>query len=165
MIAQPELRRVAGEATLRELLADYDCYDRRRGVRIVVPAGFRLDGPSVPRLAAPLVTREDLKDAAPTVHDWFYARGGEIDEEIAGGHVLQHSYSRAEADLLFLVLLLLDDVVPWRAWISYVAVRLRGASHWRGDGVRVQRAMRRGWTPGLQRTALCATPLLEDACP
>ncbi|MCK9494164.1 MAG: DUF1353 domain-containing protein [Dehalococcoidia bacterium] len=93
--------------------------DTRHGRDFVVPAGYETDLSSVPRLAWWLIAPFELSVFAPLGHDPLY-----------GG--LDARYTRAEADLLFLDLMVIELVPRWRRELAYPAVRLRGGPRWRG---------------------------------
>jgi hypothetical protein len=94
-----------------------------RGSRIVVPRGFASDGASVPRFFWRIVfpPMDKLAIRAAIFHDYLYRKPGH------GG------YTRSEADMLFLSLMLLDGVRPDRALRAYTGVRLFGGGSWRDD--------------------------------
>lgn len=89
-----------------ELLEDYS----EDGVEIA--KGFVWDGASIPRWLRWLVRQTDRTKEASMVHDIMYAGGSGV--------------TRKEADDIFLVKLLEDDVKPMKAKAMWMAVRSFG---------------------------------------
>lgn len=84
-----------------------------------VPKGFETDLASVPRLLWPLIGSHELSIVAPVVHDWLYRRRGlywQVDRK--------QYLTRADADRLFLRLMILEGVAGWKARAAWLAVRL-----------------------------------------
>ena len=105
-----------------------------RGARdtFVVPAGFRTDFASVPRVVVWLIPRFGRYTLAAVLHDWLVTEG------ISGGAV-----SPRDADGLFRRALRELDVPPLRRWLMWCGVRwgalvnpVRRAGWWR-DAPRV----------------------------
>lgn len=92
-----------------------------------IPAGYTFDGPSVPRLCAPAIAKEDLGNVAALPHDWLYGAGGVASR----GPLGVERYTRAEADALFADLLAWRGADPVKREAAFLAVREFGASHWR----------------------------------
>lgn len=86
---------------------------------IEVPAGFELDGASVPRLVWTLsgLTPDGLIRAAALVHDYLYQHQGHLPGTLS-------RVSRAASDQLFLDLMLAAGVGNKRARLAYRAVRM-----------------------------------------
>lgn len=107
-----------GDEWLYELVHDY-LYEDADGVSIRVPAGFRHDGASVPRLAFTIsgLTPDGLIRAAALVHDWLYRNDGGINER---------AYTRKQADELFAKIMRASGIRPTQVWIAYLAVRIGG---------------------------------------
>ncbi len=87
---------------------------------LVVPAGFKTNGASIPRFlwrvcGHPL---EAPRVYAATAHDWLYSEGHAI------------GVSRAQADEIYYLLLRHFGVAAWRAIIEYYALRLFGGAHY-----------------------------------
>lgn len=97
--------------------------DRRRGITITVPAGYRCDLASVPRLLWWLIAPMELSQCAPVLHDRLYGAGGVLDGRAA--------YDRATADRLFLEVMTEEGVPRWRRAAAYRAVRIFGRFAWR----------------------------------
>lgn len=91
------------------------------GRTIRVPAGFRFDAASVPRIVWSLISPTDLGVVAPLVHDWLYRTGGQDGE-----------FSRREADRLFKAHMRSEGVADWKVRLAYTAVRAFGRRSWRG---------------------------------
>lgn len=99
------------------------------GTRIDVPAGFRFDLASVPRLAWWLVAPFELSISASLLHDYLYRYGGATR---VGGR----TYRRAEADALFREVMRREGVPGWQWASAYAAVRLFGWTAWRPSASR-----------------------------
>ena len=115
-----------GEGQWR-LEADYTYRDG--DTAITVPAGFRFDLSSVPRLFWPLIAPFELSVAGPLVHDFLYRHGGRAPE---GAVEPPRTYTRREADGLFRTMIEAEGVPAWRRTIAYLAVRAFGGGAWRG---------------------------------
>ena len=98
------------------------------GTAITVPAGFEFDLSSVPRLFWSLIAPFELSIVAPLVHDFLYRHGGKP----PAGIDPPRSYSRAEADRMFLEIMEAESVPTWRRVLAYAATRVFGGSAWRG---------------------------------
>lgn len=95
-------------------------------VDIIVPALFKTDLASIPRLGRWLFKGHGKYTLAAIVHDWLYARKGRI--ELLGGG--EWRYTRAEADAVFLhALAELGVSLPSR-YTMYSAVRAGGWVAW-----------------------------------
>lgn len=121
-IHQPDIRPIGRR--LYRLATVYEVWVTISGTAakqpITVPAGFELDGASVPLAAWAVIglTPDGLIRAAALVHDYLYRNHGH-----AGNGLL---LTRMEADRLFLSLMLAAGVRPLRARLAYRAVRLLG---------------------------------------
>lgn len=82
---------------------------------ITVPAGFRTDLASVPRLPVVYWLTGDTSSAAAVVHDYLYSTG---------------MVPRALADEVLREASQCTGVPAWRRWIMYLGVRLGGAAHY-----------------------------------
>ncbi len=87
---------------------------------ITVPSGFASDGASVPRFFWQLVFPPGDQKAlrAAFVHDFLYRT------HPAG-------WTREQADMLFLKLLLADGMPKFRAVLAWLGVRLFGGAAWK----------------------------------
>ena len=94
---------------------------------LTVPAGFRSDGASVPRFFWRLVVPpgDALALRAAILHDFIYRTRPE-------------GWSRAEADRLFLAVMILDGVPVSRAYLAWAGVRIGGFAAWK-EGSNVQK--------------------------
>lgn len=81
----------------------------------VVPAGFKTDLASVPRLPIVYLLAGDTSSAAAVVHDWLYS---------------SHAVPREMADAVLREASQATGVPGWRRWLMWAGVRLGGASHW-----------------------------------
>lgn len=123
-----------------ELSHDYS-YQWRDGsfhFRIFIPAGFKYDGASVPRIVWSLVgLRPDgLLRAAALVHDWIYEHKGVLPEgsyqiKSAGQWInLDTQFARKDADKMFKKIMREAGVKRVRRRLAYRAVRLGGWLPW-----------------------------------
>ena len=116
---------------------------RGRRDRFVVPAGFRTDLATVPRVVVWLVPRWGLYTRAAVLHDWLCTEG------IATGAV-----TARDADGLFRRMLRESGVPVVRRWLMWCGVR------W---GALADPPRRRGWVlsaPGVLAITLLAAPLV-----
>jgi hypothetical protein len=97
------------------------------GTRLTVPAGFRFDLASVPRLFWPLVAPFELSIAAPLLHDFLYRCAGELPASAAEP---PRRYARRDADRLFREVMEAEGVARWRRDAAWAAARLLGAPSW-----------------------------------
>jgi Protein of unknown function (DUF1353) len=116
-----------------------------RGARdtFVVPAGFRTDFASVPRVAVWLFPRFGRYTLAAVLHDWLVTDG------ISAGAV-----SPRDADGLFRRVLREEDVPPVRRWLMWTGVR------W---GALVNPRRRAGWwrdAPRVLALSVLAAPIV-----
>jgi hypothetical protein len=82
---------------------------------INVPAGFKTDLASVPRLPVVYLLTGDTSNEAAVVHDYLYAA---------------HLFDRKTADAVLLEASAVTGVPAWRRYLMWAAVRLFGSSHW-----------------------------------
>lgn len=95
---------------------------------IAVPAGFRFDLASIPRIFWRLVAPFDLSLAAPLIHDFLYRHAGKL----PGNAVIPwKAFSREESDAIFLRVMEQERVSKWRRVIAYKAVRACGWRVWK----------------------------------
>lgn len=83
---------------------------------VVVPSGFVSDGASVPRWLQGLVPKYGRYTAAAIVHDFLYS---------------ERQGARADADRLFLSVMVEDRTRVLRALLMWSVVRCFGWIHWR----------------------------------
>ena len=95
--------------------------------RILIPAGFKFDLASVPRLLWSLIAPFDLSIAAPLLHDFLYRYAG---RPPAGSVVPTRAYTRAQSDSLFERVMEEEGVPAWRRALAYRAVRLFAQADW-----------------------------------
>ena len=106
-------------------------YRYRAGTTVItVPAGFEFDLASVPRLLWTLIAPFELSIVAPLLHDFLYRNGGSLP---AGAIEPRRTFTRAQADRLFLDLMGVENVPAWRRVPAYLAVRLFGGHAWRRE--------------------------------
>ena len=111
--------------------------------RFVVPAGFRTDFATVPRLVTWLVPRFGVYTLAAVLHDWLCTEG------IRSGAV-----SAREADGIFRRVMRESGVPVLRRWLMWAGVR------W---GALTDEQRRAGWwasAPGVLAISVVAAPLV-----
>jgi Protein of unknown function (DUF1353) len=116
---------------------------RGRRDRFVVPAGFRTDFASVPRVVAWLVPRYGAYTLAVILHDWL------VDEGIDSGAV-----TARQADGLFRRVMRESGVPVLRRWLMWAGVR------W---GALTDPRRRTGWpvsAPGVLLVTVLALPVV-----
>lgn len=82
---------------------------------VTVPAGFRTDFASVPRIFWSIIAPYGAHGRASIVHDFMYATGG-----LGGKH------SRSDCDQIFLQAMRDSGVTPLRRGAMWLAVRIAG---------------------------------------
>lgn len=86
------------------------------GETIIVPAGFKTDFASVPRLPVVWLLFGDTARKAAALHDFLYTK--------------PHNTTREQADQVLREAAQLCGVGIFRATCLYLGVRIGGASHW-----------------------------------
>lgn len=81
-----------------------------------IPAGFRYDLSSIPRLLWPLIGPHELSVVAPLIHDWLYRT---------------QTVTRRNADRVFRLTMRDQGVGPCRRKAAWLAVRVFGWAAWR----------------------------------
>jgi len=94
-----------------------------RGKEITVPAGFKTDFASVPRLFWNLAPPWGKYSRAAVVHDWLY-QSGITEKDVA--------------DLIFKALMIRYGVPAWKAEVMYKAVKWFGGAAWKACRKRQQ---------------------------
>ena len=90
-----------------------------------IPQNFEFDLASIPRWIWPLIGSFELSLVAPLIHDYLYQfRGEPVHHRHAFHNYFKPVLTRAEADQIFLNLMLAEKVTPWKAKAAYRAVRL-----------------------------------------
>jgi hypothetical protein len=89
----------------------HDWKVRILGDDFTVPAGFQHDRASVPWVLRSLFDRDKLGVAGPAAHDFLYRSG---------------IRTRRQADRVFLAIMRVDGVAPWRRKLAWAAVRAFG---------------------------------------
>lgn len=104
----------------------------RLGLQFKIPQNFEFDLASIPRILWPLIGSFELSIVAPLIHDYFYATKGAGFHHKAFDSLGESPYpedrlvTRFFADKLFLELMLMEGVTPWKAKAAYHAVRMFG---------------------------------------
>jgi hypothetical protein len=83
---------------------------------LTVPAGFRTDFASVPRVPIAFLLCGDTASRAAALHDWLYTA--------------PHQVNRSTADKILKEAAIADGVPAWRAWMLWAGVRVGGSFHW-----------------------------------
>lgn len=102
---------------------------RLNGHVLHVPAGFRTDLASIPRILWILPGFAPMElggGAPPIVHDWLYQHGGVCWRP----RMAAVQFTRRQVDSVFLHLMQ-DMQVGWRRFVAWWAVRLFGWFAWR----------------------------------
>jgi hypothetical protein len=108
------------------LLSDYSY--GYQGYTLTAKAGFAFDLASVPRPLWWLIAPNELSIVAPLFHDLLYTYQGRLREY--GEVAPDRSYTRREADDLFLHLMEVEGIARWRRYTAYAAVRAAGGIYW-----------------------------------
>jgi hypothetical protein len=108
--------------TLYVLRSDYT-YKTVAGYSIVVPAGFKTDEVSIPRLMWTLIgmVPDGYYRAVGVVHDYLYSTKG-----------LNGVFTRKQCDDILLEILTLEGTPRWQRYACWVGVRIGGVPHWGG---------------------------------
>lgn len=77
---------------------------------LIVPAGFKTDFASVPRLPIAYSVFGNTAHKSAVLHDWLYTK----------------SAGREYADKAFLAAMKAEGISAWRRWAMYTAVRMFG---------------------------------------
>ena len=102
-----------------EVLEEYS-YETSKGL-VVVPKGFKTDYASVPKIFRNIINTYGKHGRAAVVHDWLYSSRCEV------------NITRAEADKIFLEIMVEWNVKKYKRILMYILVRLFGGSHFRKD--------------------------------
>ena len=116
---------------------------RGRSQRFVVPAGFRTDFASVPRVVTWLFPRFGAYTLAAILHDWLVTEG-----------LRTRAVTSREADGIFRRVMRESGVPVLRRWLMWAGVR------W---GALANEQRRRGWwisAPGVLAISIAAAPLV-----
>lgn len=118
------------------------------GAWIVIPEGLQWDLASIPRFFWRVVSPHELSLIAPLVHDWLYIRDGKVEVTLHHPFMktepmnsdspnvsrrMNRSYTRKEADSIFLQFMLRQQVPKFRARLAHRAVRMFGGRYWKGQ--------------------------------
>lgn len=94
-------------------------------IEFKIPQNFEFDLASIPRIIWPLIGSFELSLVAPLIHDYLYQFHGEPKHHRHASHTwFKPVLTRAEADSIFLDLMLAEKVTSWKAKAAYRAVRL-----------------------------------------
>ena len=93
---------------------------RGKSELIEIPAGFRTDLASIPRVVRSLIPQNGRHRRPAVVHDYLYRRAGREDSD----------WTRLEADQCFLEAMKVDGVPGIRRRVMYTFVRMFGEYSW-----------------------------------
>lgn len=135
MYKQPNIIPVKESGEVYELAEDYEITVTRfigKDIDILIQAGFRYDGASVPRWLQSIVGMgiDGLHRAAALVHDFIYEHKGEFEDDVTGAPI---HISRKDADKIFKNMLKEVGIASHRVFLVYWGVRLFGGSVWEND--------------------------------
>lgn len=116
---------VEDETWETENVVEYD--DAENECKLIIPAKYRFDLASVPRFAWRAIAPFELSILAPLLHDYIYDWKGQLPESSVIPH---RTYTRYEADRLFLYVMRHEGVKRWRRTLAYLAVRCFGWIYW-----------------------------------
>lgn len=85
---------------------------------VTIPANYRTNLASIPRILWPFIAPFELSEVAPLVHDYLYDKAGT-------------SYKKKEADEIFRRIMKREGVPAWKRFCAYWAVRLFAGPVWR----------------------------------
>lgn len=98
---------------------------RTEPIEFRIPQNFEFDLASIPRWIWPLIGSFELSLVAPLIHDYLYQwRGQPLYHQYAKLAPVAPVLTRAEADEIFLDLMIAEKVASWKAKAAYRAVRL-----------------------------------------
>lgn len=95
---------------------------------IHIPAGFTSDLASNPRLFRNAIASYELSIEAALLHDFLYRHQGVLPPEFISPY---RTFTREEADLVFLEIMKAMGVRWWRRQLAYPSVRAFGILPWR----------------------------------
>jgi hypothetical protein len=96
----------------------FDLYFYVNDKKLFVPAGFKTDLASIPRIFWSIVAPYNAHLIAPAIiHDWLYSQKTE--------------FNRKEADIIFYTLLIKNGMSRFLSSIMYYCVRIFGKSHFK----------------------------------
>ena len=105
-------------------------YSYRQGtpmaLTIAIKAGFVTDFASIPWGANLIIRKLGRHTKASVIHDYLYQN-----HSVTNGHVT-YTFTRKQADRIFLVAMEELGVAPWKRRSMWVAVRLAGWLAWNG---------------------------------
>lgn len=119
------------------LREEYPYEDEDKKSKIILDECFSFDLSSIPRLLWIIVGIHELSVEAPLIHDFMYmSRGGKrkyFNNKPILRRIKGTSYSRKEADDLFLKMMEKADANPFRRFLGYIGVRIFGVIFWRPE--------------------------------
>jgi len=130
-LPNPSVHFIAGNWVLAE-----DCvYTTNDLFTLTAKSGFQTDLASIPRILWVLIASFELSLAAPIFHDLIYRSMGEV--ALPDGVVLPagKTFTRSEADDIFLELMTRAKIPFWKRNVAYLAVDFFGVSSWRKPSI------------------------------
>ena len=100
-----------------------------QGTTLTAKKGYAFDLSSIPRPLWWLIAPNELSILAPLFHDLLYEYRGKLPDPTYANPY--RTYTRREADDLFLHLMEVEGVASWRRLAAYSAVRAAGEIYWR----------------------------------
>ena len=108
---------------------DVEHADAVLGCTLFARRGYEFDLASVPRVVWPVIAPFELSILAPLFHDLIYEFKGRPPADVVTPF---RTFTRRDADDLFLRLMVLEGVSRWRYSLAYTAVRSAGWTYWNG---------------------------------
>lgn len=115
--------------------------------RITIPAGFRYDGASVPRVFWTLtgINPDGPQRAAALIHDMIYVQKGDLPEGMQEQEIEPGSWkptygnwTRYDSDRLFKKMLIASKMKKGKVKLMYFAVRIAGWIYWKDNSDKVK---------------------------
>ena len=92
----------------------------------LIKKGYRFDLSSIPRMFYRIIAPYELTLLAPLIHDYIYEHHGCVTDI----HGKAFTFTRKQADYLFLQVMCKRGVPWWRRVVAYVTVRTFGGTFW-----------------------------------
>jgi hypothetical protein len=102
-------------------------HDAKLACTLTARKGYEFDLASVPRVVWPVIAPFELSILAPLFHDLLYEFKGRPPADLVQPF---RTFTRQEADDLFLHLMEMERVSGWRRNLAYTAVRAAGWVAW-----------------------------------
>lgn len=122
LVVRPDPEREMGFILVRPLH-----YTGRRDY-FHIPAGFRTDFASIPRILWSLIPPQGRHAKAAVIHDWLYVNAPTVTTRWRFGRT-ERTLTRREADGVFRRVMK-ESGVGWKRWVMWLGVRLGGWAGW-----------------------------------